>query len=275
MTVIRKTLLKPLFYLCLMLGNIAGLSSCASDGTSGTSSGNGRFDTPSNREESDERKRAKIRLELAVNYFQQKQGKIALEEVNNALAADNKFAEAHILKGLILMEAAQNIPADESFKQALRLAPEDPDANNAYGWFLCQTGRESQSFALFNKAASTPFYATPAKPLQNAGICAMQQKNYPLAESYLLRAQEQDGGLLSVYYHLGQLYLRLRDAPKANAYSRRVLTTSKPTAETLWLGIRAAHLNNDAIAKAQLVQVLRNEFPNTQQYADYTRGLFD
>jgi type IV pilus assembly protein PilF len=267
--------LKPLFYLCLMLGGLLALNGCASDGTGISNSGSGRFDTPSNREESDERKRAKIRLELAVNYFQQKQGKIALEEVNNALTADNKLAEAHVLKGLILMEAAQNAPADESFKQALRLSPEDPDANNTYGWFLCQTGRESQSFALFNKAASTPFYATPAKPLQNAGICAMQQKNYPLAESYLLRAQEQDAGLLSISFHLGQLYLKLRDAPKANAYSRRLLTSSRPTAETLWLGIRAAHLNNDAVAKAQLVQVLRNEHAASPQYADYTRGLFD
>ncbi len=79
-----NSLLKHLFYLCLTLGSIVVLNGCASDGTGGS---NGRFDTPSNREETDERKRAKIRLELAVNYFQQKQGKVALEEVNNALAA--------------------------------------------------------------------------------------------------------------------------------------------------------------------------------------------
>jgi type IV pilus assembly protein PilF len=173
------------------------------------------------------------------------------------------------------MEAAQNAPADDSFKQALKLTPEDPDANNTYGWFLCQTGRESQSFTYFNKAASTPFYATPAKPLQNAGICATQQKNYALAESYLLRAQEKDAFSLSVQFHLAQLYLKLRDGSKANIHTRKVLASGRPTAETLWLGIRSAHLNNDAVGQSQLVQMLKKDFSNSPQYADYTRGLFD
>ncbi len=262
--------LKFLQTLGLSLAIAVSLSACIADKPT-----NSAFDAASAKDESDERKRAKIRLELAVNYFQQKQGKIALEEVNNALAADNQLSEAHLLKGLILMEALQNAAADDSFKQALRLMPNDPDANNTYGWFLCQTGNESASFALFNKAATTPFYATPAKPLQNAGICAAQQKNYALAESYLLRAQEQDAGALTIQFHLASLYLKLKDAPKANLYSRKILTSSKPTAETLWLGIRAAHLNNDAIAKNQLVQVLSTEFPNSSQMSDYKRGLFD
>ena len=233
------------------------------------------FDTPSNKEESDERRRAKIRLELAVNYFQSKQGKIALDEVNNSLAADNRFHEAHILKGLILMEAGQMTAADDSFKQALRLSPDDADANNTYGWFLCQSGQESQSFALFNKAATTPFYATPAKPLQNAGICAAQQKNYALAESYLLRAQEQDPTLISISYHLAQLYLKMKDAPRATTHSSKVLSAFKPTAETLWLGIRVARLAKDLATQDRLSQALKFEFITSPQWASYLRGHFE
>jgi type IV pilus assembly protein PilF len=247
------------------------LNGCASEQPINRSS----FDTPGNKEEGDERRRAKIRLELAVNYFQSKQGKIALDEVNNALAADNSFPEAHILKGLILMEALQMTAADDSFKQALRLAPNDADANNTYGWFLCQSGHESQSFALFNKAAATPFYATPAKPLQNAGICATQQKNYALAESYLQRAQEQDPTLLSVSYHLAQLYLKMKDAPRANVYSNKVLMAFKPTAETLWLGIRSAHLAKDLTTQNRLSQTLKAEFITSPQWAAYLRGDFE
>ncbi len=249
----------------------AMLSGCATESVANRPN----FDTPGNQEESSERKRAKIRLELAVNYFQSKQGKIALDEVNNALSADNTFPEAHLLKGLILMEAGQNNAADDSFRQALRLNPEDADANNTYGWFLCQTGREAQSFALFIKSANTPFYATPAKPLQNAGICASQQKNYPLAESYLLRAQEKDTGLISVQYHLAQLYIKMQDGPRATLYGKKVLAAFPPTAETLWLGIRAAHLAKDEVAKAQLSQALKNGFIESPQWAAYLRGRFE
>jgi type IV pilus assembly protein PilF len=233
------------------------------------------FDTPGNKEETDERKRAKIRVELAVNYFQSKQSKIALDEVNNALAADSTFGQAHILKGLILMEERQNAAAEDSFRQALKLDPEDADTNNTYGWFLCQTGREAQSLALFNKAANTPFYATPAKPLQNAGICAKQQKNYALAESYLLRAQERDPSLVSVPYHLGLLYITMQDSPRATLYSQKVLAAFKPTAETLWLGIRAAHLAKDEATKTRLAQNLKTDFISSVQWAAYTRGRFD
>jgi type IV pilus assembly protein PilF len=247
------------------------LAGCATE----TIANRPNFDTPGNREDTDERKRAKIRLELAVNYFQSKQGKIALDEVNNALSADNTFSEAHIMKGLILMEAGQNSAADDSFRYALRLSPEDADANNTYGWFLCQTGRETQSLALFNKAAATPFYATPAKPLQNAGICASQQKNYALAESYLLRAQEKDPGLVSIQYHLAQLYIKMQDAARANLYSKKVLAAFPPTAETLWLAIRAARLANDTASQAQLSQSLKNGFIDSPQWAALLRGRFE
>ncbi len=247
------------------------LSGCATDSAGGRPD----FNTPGNKEESDERKRAKIRIELAVNYFQSKQNKIALDEVNNALAADSSYAQAHILKGLILMEERQNVPAEDSFRQALRLDPEDADASNTFGWFLCQTGREAQSLELFNKAANTPFYATPAKPLQNAGICAIQQKNYALAESYLLRAQEKDPGLISVPYHLAQLYIKMQDSPRATLYSKKVLAAFKPTAETLWLNIRAANLAKDAATQAQLVQALKTEFVGSPQWAAHLRGRFE
>jgi type IV pilus assembly protein PilF len=259
------------FFLILMAMSVALVTGCATDSAANRSN----FDTPGNREETDERKRAKIRLELAVNYFQSKQGKIALDEVNNALAADNSFADAHVLKGLILMEANQNAPAEDSFRQALKLNPDDADTNNTYGWFLCQTGREAQSFALFTKAAGTAFYATPAKPLQNAGICASQQKNYALAESYLLRAQEKDPGLVSVQYHLAQLYIKMQDAPRALVYSKKVLAAFKPTAETLWLNIRATHLAKDSTAQATLVQALKSDFIDSPQWAAYLRGRYE
>jgi type IV pilus assembly protein PilF len=263
--------LKAIARNCLLLVFCAAIYGCAST----DSVKNSGFDSPTKADESDDSKRAKIRLELAVNYYQQKQGKTALEEVNNALASDPKLSDAHVLKGLILMEAGQVAPADDSFKQALRLAPNDPDANNTYGWFLCQTSRESQSFTFFTKAAATPFYGTPAKPLQNAGICAGQLKNYALAESYLLRAQEQDKSLLSVQFHLAQLYLKMKDAPRATLYAKRLLLAFKPTAETLWLAIRAAHLSRDLIAKNRLAELLKAQYISSLEWAAFQRNAFE
>jgi type IV pilus assembly protein PilF len=173
------------------------------------------------------------------------------------------------------MEAGQNGSADESFKQALRLAPNDADANNTYGWFLCQTGRPAQSFAYFNQATITPFYATPAKPLLNAGICAATQNNFALAESYLLRAQALDANAMTIQYHLAQLYLKMNDLPRAMAYSRKILMQFKPNAETLWLGIRVAKKADDLAMLDQLAQLLKQDFITSPQWALYNKARFE
>jgi type IV pilus assembly protein PilF len=258
------------------------LSSCSTDPISqgmdverARAAPNIGFDKPGNVEEPETRRRAKIRLELAVNYFQSNQGKIALDEVNNALSADSEFPDAHVLKALILMDAKQNQAADESFSHALRLAPNDADANNTYGWFLCQTGRVNQSFAFFEKASSIPFYATPIKPLLNAGICSAKQNSYSQAESYYLRAQALDANSTTLHYHLALLYLKMNDSARAMAYTRKVLANSKPNSETIWLAIRVARKANDSVALAQMVQLLRDDFITSPQWALYTQEKFE
>jgi type IV pilus assembly protein PilF len=252
-----------------------GINKTANTQTAMTNATTGRFDRPGNAEEPDVRRRAKIRLELAANYFQSRQGKIALDEVNNALAADSTFAEAYVLKGLILMEANQTVPADASFKMALALNPADADANNTYGWFLCQNQRIQESFNYFEKASTTPFYATPFKPLLNAGICATKLSNYPKAENYLLSAQALDNNSTVLNYHLASLYLKMGDSDRAMAYTRKVLANETPTADTLWLGIKVAKKANDLVALEQLVQVLRDNFITSPQWALYMQNRFD
>ena len=271
----------PAFQLSAMLRRsvvvrliVAGLSAISLSACVSTSNNESGALSSTTQEDNLERKRAKIRLELAANYFQQGQAKTALEEVNNALAADGSYADAHVFKGVVLMDAKQYPAAEISFKQALTLTPNDPDANNTYGWFLCQTNRVSDSIALFNKAAQTPFYATPAKPLQNAGICAAKQNNYPLAESYLLRAQQIDPNQITTLYHLGLVYVSMGDAIRANAYASSVLAGFRPNAETLWLGIRAARLAKDELNQVKLAAQLQKEFASSPQFAWYQRGAF-
>ena len=77
------------------------LSACAG-GPGSTGSGAASADLVTDSDESDGRRRARIRLELAVGYFEQGQTTIALDELKQALVADPSFAEAHNFKNLIL-----------------------------------------------------------------------------------------------------------------------------------------------------------------------------
>ena len=93
----------------------------------------------------DARNRAKIHTELASLYFENANMAVALEEVRIALAADAGYAPAYNVRGLVHMYLRENGAADESFRRAVALAPGDPEVNNNYGWFLCQTGREREA----------------------------------------------------------------------------------------------------------------------------------
>jgi type IV pilus assembly protein PilF len=239
----------------------------------GTSVLNSTANLPVN--DSDARKRARIRLELAYNYFREKQVKTALDEIRQALAIDPEFPDAYSLRALILFDIGEMRDAEADFRRALQLLPQDPDINNSYGWFLCQTNREAESMRYFNVAARNPLYQTPEKPLQNAGICSMRVKDWKTAESYLMRAFERDGGNVVAVYNLGLLYLRSGDYERAWYYAERLKKMMQPSAESLWLAIRIAHKRNDQPMKDSMATQLRRGFIASREWAAFQRGAFD
>jgi type IV pilus assembly protein PilF len=225
--------------------------------------------------DSDARKRARIRLELAYNYYREKQVKTALDEIRQAIAIDSEFADAYSLRALILFDIGEMREAETDFRRALQISPQEPDINNSYGWFLCQTNREAESIRYFTVAARNPLYQTPDKPLQNAGICSMRMKDWKAAEGYLMRAFELEQGNVISVYNLGLLYLRSGDYERAWYYSERLNKMMQPSAESLWLAIRVAHKRNDQPAKEQLANQLRRGFIASREWALYQRGGFD
>src|SRR4051812_1882624 len=74
-------------------------------------------------EESDVRKRARIRLELASGYYAEGKTEIALDELKQVIATDPSFGDAYNLRGLIYMRLGDNREAEQSFKRAVALNP--------------------------------------------------------------------------------------------------------------------------------------------------------
>ena len=93
------------FRKALVLLGVAGaglfIQGCATDGGVQTSSADAGIVTPS--DETDVRRRARIRLELAAKYFENGQTTVALDEVKQSLATDPSYADAYNMRGLIYM----------------------------------------------------------------------------------------------------------------------------------------------------------------------------
>jgi len=226
-------------------------------------------------DQTDSQRRAEIRLQLAIGYYQQRQMSTALDEVKQALVADPNSAEAYSMRGLIYMDMGENRLAEDSFQQALKLAPNSPDFNNNYGWFLCQNGRERQSIAYFETALKNRAYQSPAKALNNAGVCSLKIKDRGAAEKYFLQAFQHEPGNPSTNANLAKIYFEQRDFARARFYVGRVMKADVMTPDVLWLAIKIEHQLGDRLTEASLAAQLRRRHAESAEYAAYQRGAFD
>jgi type IV pilus assembly protein PilF len=223
-------------------------------------------------------KRALIRLELAVGYYQERKYDVALDEVKQAIAANPDYADAYGVRALIYTEMGENRLADENYRHALRLAPRNPDLSNNYGLFLCEAGgKPAEAMTYFDAALKNPNYATPVKALVNAGNCSLKMKNVDAAERYLLDALRYDPELVATNAGLARVYFERRDYTRAGFFINRLTETAKLdtlSADVLWLAIRVKRMVGDRAMEASLAAQLRKRFPGSPEYAAFERGAF-
>lgn len=225
--------------------------------------------------DTEERRRARIRLELAAGHYQQRNYSTALDELRQALTIDPRYAQAYGMLGLVYMDLKDVPRAEASFRQALSLAPGNPELNNNYGWFLCQTGREREAVRLFEQAAADPLYNAPAKAMHNAGVCLRRIGDEVGAESFLQRAFKLDPRNPVAMYNLGEIYLGRRDFERARFYSQRLITEYDPVAQTLWLALRVEHAQGKRDEVLSIGTQLRRLFPGSREAELLRQGRFD
>ncbi len=250
------------------------LSACAG-GPGSTGSGATSADLVTDSDESDGRRRARIRLELAVGYFEQGQTTIALDELKQALVADPSFAEAHNFRGVLYMRLNEFKLAEESFRRSLALSPGNSDVQHNYGWMLCQQGRHPESMQMFAQALSNPSYADRPKTLMTQGLCQLRAGQRVEAEASLTRAYELDAGNPITGYNLATLLFQRGEFVRAQFYVRRINNSELANAESLWLGIKVERRLDNRDAMEQLASQLRKRFAQSRELGWYERGAFD
>jgi type IV pilus assembly protein PilF len=258
--------------------SVVGLAACTT--TTTTTTGGEMVSTTTSRpgdrsSDAEVRKRARARTDLAAGYLRNGQYAVALEETRRAVSIDPGFADAYGMLGLIYMGLGERAQAEENFLRSLKLEPNSPDLNNNYGWYLCQTGREQESMAYFQRALADPLYTTPEKANQNAGICYLQIKDYPNAERYLRRAFEIDASNASTKYELARLYLATGRIDRAEFYYGLLTKSVEPSATSIWLGLRLARAQGNLRSESQYASELRQRYPSSPEAALLARGAFD
>lgn len=224
----------------------------------------------------DPRTRAKLHTELGSLYFQDGNMAVALEELRIAIAADPSYAPAFNVRGLVNVYLREIALAESDFKEALRLAGNDPEINNNYGWFLCQqAGREKDAIAYFMRALQNPLYQTPERAWLNAGQCALKAGDITAADDYFQKSLRFAPNNPQAQLQLaGISYLR-GDFLAARNRLGEVLRAVEPNAEALWLGLRIERHLGDRAAEASYASQLRRRFPASPEYQKLSKGEYE
>jgi type IV pilus assembly protein PilF len=226
-------------------------------------------------DEPESRRRARLRMELAVGYFEQGQTNVALDELKQVIALDPTFPDAYNLRGLIYMRLNDNRQAEESFRRAASLNPRDASVQHNYGWFLCQQARYDEAQRAFDSALASPTYGDRAKTLMTQGLCQARAGRVAEAERSLARSYELDAGNPVTGYNLASLLYRRGEYARAQFYIRRLNNSELANAETLWLGIKVERHLNDQLAMRQLGEQLTKRYGQSPEAVAYQRGAFN
>lgn len=234
-----------------------------------------RTDIMTSSDEPESRRRARIRLELAVGYYNNGQTTVALDEIKQSINVDASLFEAHNLRGLIYMRLNDFGLAEESFKKALELNPKAATVQHNYGWMLCKQGRVPESIRMFNAALNNPLYAERSKTLMTQGLCQLESGQRKDAETSFLRSYDLDPSNPIVSYNLALMFFQNTEYPRAQSYLRRLNNSQLANAESLWLGVKVERrLGNMSVAEL-LGDQLKKRFPNAKETISFERSAFN
>lgn len=155
-----------IYLVCAYL--LAGCANAPGAASASASSASDPIVTPS--DESETRRRARIRLELAASYLQRGQTTVALDEVKQSVAIDPTFADAQHLMALVYMRLGNLDQAEDSLRRAQSLKPGDPDIMHNYGWLQCQRQRYADAEQWFERALAVPTYPSRSRTLMSQGV---------------------------------------------------------------------------------------------------------
>jgi len=199
---------------------------------------------------------------MAAEYYRLGQMDEALRRAERAIGEDKKNPRAYFVIAMIYQRIGEVARAEANFKQALELAPKNPDILNAYGAFFCAQRRYPEAQQQFTKATDNPLYATPWVSLTNAGTCA---GNLAQAEVNYRRALAANSGYGPALFQLADLEFKRGNAKAAKAYLDRYFQANAPAPQVLILAINVERKLGNTKSAATYEQVLRKSFSDAPE----------
>ncbi|PHV13001.1 type IV pilus biogenesis/stability protein PilW [Chitinimonas sp. BJB300] len=219
----------------------------------------------------------RLRTELAAGYYARGQYDVALQEIDKALDADSRYPTAYYVQGLVYSDLREFDKADKSFRRAISLDPEEPNANHNYAWFLCSKRKAyREAMTYFRVALKNPLYKTPERSQLQAGLCALKMGDVATGADLLRRAESVRPDDPQTLYGLALVAYMGGDMDGSRTLLSRVARLGgSPSPEVMWLNVRLEHRLGNADNAAGFGKELRTLFPDSEEAGLLASGKYD
>lgn len=180
-------------------------------------------------------------IELGLGYLKQGDSPRAKRKFLTAIQQAPNSADVNAAIAYYFEKTGDMTEAKKYYHKAMSLAPSSGIQLNNYGTFLCRTGRFSESETFFLKAVKDEKYLNTAGAYENAGLCAAEIPDYPKAETYFLKALEQDSRRSQALYELTSIEMKRNQEEAALSHLQKYQELVLADKTLLSLAIEAAH----------------------------------
>lgn len=208
---------------------------------------------------------AVFNTELGIAYMQRDELAVAKRKLDLALKENPDNPSVHSARALLFIRLDEPQRADRQFREALRLAPHNPNFENDYAVYLCSAGRTDQGVKYFLMAAHNPLYLTPAAAYNNAGVCLRSAHRYAEAAQMFRAALAVRPNFSQAAWELADLDFKRGQFAEARAVITGYMSSYKETPDLLLLAVKVMRAQHDELDAALYARKLQLDFPDSTQ----------
>ncbi|MHC6646362.1 type IV pilus biogenesis/stability protein PilW [Alteromonas sp. HB246098] len=212
----------------------------------------------------DHEEAARTRMSLGLTYLQNNNYTQAKKNLDKALAFDPHSADVQYAMAYYYQLVGDNLRAEEYYKTAIELAPDDGDIANSYGAFKCQNGEYDKAKAYFFKAINNRLYANAAQTYENLALCAQSQGKLDQAIGYFKDALQHQPARGKSLFLLSELYTVSEQWDLAEITLQKYQRVAKVTPDSLWLAYEIAKGKKDLEKAKGYGDMLLSLFPESE-----------
>jgi type IV pilus assembly protein PilF len=224
------------------------------------------------RPKTDQKEAARTRIALGINYLQRGDNAQAKFNLEKAKSLAPELAEVHNALAYYYQQVAEFEAAENSYKTAIELEPNNADSYNNYGAFLCQRGKYDQAEQLLLQAISRPGYIRAADSYENIALCRLEQKDFIQAKTYLDLSIKHNASRPSALFNLASVNYAMADLPAAQVLLDRMQSASQISPRSVLLGYLIAQEQQDYSRMQTAEQLLLTTYPQSQETLLFSQG---